>query len=286
MAKIVGGVASTTMPVPDWEQTNPRRADYIKNKPVVDQEFDELSTNAIANKVVTGLYNDFNNTASSFNARITDTEERLDGVGATAHSAEEIAISAISGASEAHIRIDNEILPAVQENTAKIGDIETALDGLVGGGGTWEKIADITTTEEVNGIFATVEEFPNIAKCKEFIIRAVYQPSTTGSTIVLGSSRLDFITYRDDKSMIFRFNSTTVPTSGLSEHRCNFFLANTQIQSIGLDSLTGYAASTNAVRMVVGDRVVSSFSAITYYNNDKKNLPIGTQLLIYGKVEG
>lgn len=35
MAKIIGGTASTTMPVPDWEQTNPRRADYIKNKPDV-----------------------------------------------------------------------------------------------------------------------------------------------------------------------------------------------------------------------------------------------------------
>lgn len=36
MAKIIGGTASTTMPVPDWEQTNPRRADYIKNKPVIE----------------------------------------------------------------------------------------------------------------------------------------------------------------------------------------------------------------------------------------------------------
>lgn len=33
MAKIVGTTASTTMPVPDWEQTNPKRADFIKNKP-------------------------------------------------------------------------------------------------------------------------------------------------------------------------------------------------------------------------------------------------------------
>lgn len=39
MAKIVGGVAATNMPVPDWNQTNPLRADYIKNKPnVITQE--------------------------------------------------------------------------------------------------------------------------------------------------------------------------------------------------------------------------------------------------------
>jgi hypothetical protein len=33
MAKIIGNTTSTNMPVPDWEQTNPRKADYIKNKP-------------------------------------------------------------------------------------------------------------------------------------------------------------------------------------------------------------------------------------------------------------
>lgn len=33
MAKIIGGTASTTMPVPDWNQTDPKKADYIKNKP-------------------------------------------------------------------------------------------------------------------------------------------------------------------------------------------------------------------------------------------------------------
>lgn len=33
MAKIMGGVTATNMPVPDWDQTNPLKADYIKNKP-------------------------------------------------------------------------------------------------------------------------------------------------------------------------------------------------------------------------------------------------------------
>ncbi len=35
MAKIVGGTAASSMLVPDWNQTNPNRADYIKNKPDV-----------------------------------------------------------------------------------------------------------------------------------------------------------------------------------------------------------------------------------------------------------
>lgn len=99
MAKIVGGVASSTMPVPDWEQTNPRRADYIKNKPVIDQDFDELSTNAIANKVVTGLYNDFNDTASSFNARFYEVEQQLGDVETALDSIMAIQNGLIGGAS-------------------------------------------------------------------------------------------------------------------------------------------------------------------------------------------
>lgn len=35
MAKIIGGTVATSMPNPDWNQTNPKRADYIKNKPEV-----------------------------------------------------------------------------------------------------------------------------------------------------------------------------------------------------------------------------------------------------------
>lgn len=35
MAKIIGGPASSSMLVPDWNQNNPNRADYIKNKPDV-----------------------------------------------------------------------------------------------------------------------------------------------------------------------------------------------------------------------------------------------------------
>lgn len=100
MAKIVGGVASTTMPVPDWEQTNPRRADYIKNKPIVDQEFNFESTNAIANKCVTSLYNDFNGTASSFNARIDEIEQQLGNVETALDSIIAIQEALIGGAAE------------------------------------------------------------------------------------------------------------------------------------------------------------------------------------------
>ena len=37
MAKIIGNTTATTVPRPDWEQTNPDKADYIKNKPDIEQ---------------------------------------------------------------------------------------------------------------------------------------------------------------------------------------------------------------------------------------------------------
>lgn len=42
MAKIVGGTAVSSMLVPDWNQTNPNKADYIKNKPDVANALDGI----------------------------------------------------------------------------------------------------------------------------------------------------------------------------------------------------------------------------------------------------
>ena len=33
MAKIVGNIVGLPNPQPDWNQTDPKKADYIKNKP-------------------------------------------------------------------------------------------------------------------------------------------------------------------------------------------------------------------------------------------------------------
>lgn len=46
MSKIIGNTTVTPMAVPDWEQKNPRMADYIKNKP----DFEGLSEQ-VENKV-------------------------------------------------------------------------------------------------------------------------------------------------------------------------------------------------------------------------------------------
>ena len=54
MAKIIGGTTTTPMRISDWNQTDPNRADYIKNKPFdnVDTAMDVTSTNPVQNKVV------------------------------------------------------------------------------------------------------------------------------------------------------------------------------------------------------------------------------------------
>lgn len=46
MNEIIGNTIATPTPTPDWNQTNESGPGYIKNKPVVDQTFDGISTNA------------------------------------------------------------------------------------------------------------------------------------------------------------------------------------------------------------------------------------------------
>lgn len=86
----------------------------------VDQELDEDSTHAVANKVVAAklnlLRNEMSGTSYDFNERINANKGRLDDV-------ENTAINASSGASEAHVRLD-----AVEE---QIVDISAALDGIL-----------------------------------------------------------------------------------------------------------------------------------------------------------
>lgn len=52
MAKIIGNTTATPNPRPDWNQTDATKADYIKNKPVVDQAYSVESTNAQSGQAV------------------------------------------------------------------------------------------------------------------------------------------------------------------------------------------------------------------------------------------
>ena len=46
MAKIIGNTTATPNPRPDWNQVDETKADYIKNKPIIDQTYMATSTNA------------------------------------------------------------------------------------------------------------------------------------------------------------------------------------------------------------------------------------------------
>ena len=60
MAKIIGGTAVSSMMIPDWNQSNPNRADFIKNKPDLDGTYTKLErtdnleskTNSLEKRIV------------------------------------------------------------------------------------------------------------------------------------------------------------------------------------------------------------------------------------------
>lgn len=115
MAKIIGGAATTTMPVPDWNQTDSKKADYIKNKPTklsnpnaitftgaatgtydgsapltvnipeggasitVDDAFDPESTNPVQNKVICAFVLEANETVKQLQDSIP-TDEHINGL--------------------------------------------------------------------------------------------------------------------------------------------------------------------------------------------------------------
>ena len=155
-------------------------------------------------------------------------------------------------------------------------------EALANTGGNWEKIVDITTTEEVNGIIATIAEFPKLAKCKEFIARAVYQPISTGS-LELGGA---YYYFNNKTSPIFRFSTTKLST-GYVEQRCHCIIADRLLYVTGTYNSAGFGGVTTTSGVLVGERFVKNISDVAYFLNEKEALiPIGTQIGIYGKVEG
>ena len=154
------------------------------------------------------------------------------------------------------------------------------LKGLGGGSSSeWKKICDITTTEEVNGIVATSEEFPDIPKCKEFIIRVIFPKTETALTLGAMYMRINDITS-------FRLNSTQTSVSYLSETRCHTIIADGLIHTVGIVSNRGFNNFTQDATMLVGNYFIDKPQEFYILLNDTtKAYPVGTQFVIYGKVE-
>ena len=165
------------------------------------------------------------------------------------------------------------------ENAQSGKAVAEAIEGL---SNAWEKIADITTTEETNGIMASVEEFPDIANCKEFIIRVRFPKNTTSTDekVSLGASRVSI----GDNIGFFQ-TYTYSHRDFIYETRCHIIIADGLIFSTGTRNTVAEATVIENAGVLVGERFANETNKdIMYYLTDStKYLPVGTQLIIYGK---
>lgn len=51
MSKIIGNTTATPMAIPDWNQTNPSKADYIKNKPDIQGLIDKVGDESVSKQI-------------------------------------------------------------------------------------------------------------------------------------------------------------------------------------------------------------------------------------------
>lgn len=178
------------------------------------------------------------------------------------------------------------LLDTVETNNQRIYDAGY-IKGLseIPSGGTWTKLADITTTEEVNSIIATAEEFPDMPKCKEFIIRGVFPKSPTGENISLGALRVDF---NNSSAICYYFGGTNINKDAIVENRIHSVIADGLVFSVGTETASGQGAIVTQTKMLIGERFLSGdVTEIKYRLSTATNVfPIGTRLYIYGKVEG
>lgn len=150
-------------------------------------------------------------------------------------------------------------------------------------GGTWTKLADITTTEEVGSVIATSEEFPDLPKCKEIIARVMFPKSPTGANLALGASEW----YFNGNSPAFYSLTTTLNPSAITEVRVHITLAGRVIQAVGTQKASDVPAVVAPANILVGTRNTPSvITSLDYRLTNSANvLPIGTIVTIYGKVE-
>ena len=125
MAKIIGGTACTPLKQSDWNQTDPNKADYIKNKPfeTVDDELDVSSTNPLQNKVIHQVLNTVGN-------RIVAAEEIATAAQETATEAAQNANAAGHKAAMAHEKVENLIVPRIEIAEGTIADHEQRIRAL------------------------------------------------------------------------------------------------------------------------------------------------------------
>lgn len=175
-----------------------------------------------------------------------------------------------------------EINPAQVDQTYN-PESENAQSGkaVAGAVGTWEKIVDITTSEEVNSIVAAVEEFPKIAKCKEFVVRVIFP--IVEADISLGTSYIYI-----NKGACYQTTATKILSQFIAEIRASVSIIDGLIQSFTTSQPSGQASVKTGAYMIIGPRFVTEdINEIKYVlSNSEAVLPTGVQFIVYGKVEG
>ncbi|MBQ4055236.1 MAG: hypothetical protein IJO75_01200 [Clostridia bacterium] len=101
----------------------------LAGKVTVDLELNDQSENAIANRVVTAIFNELADVRVGADDNTYDTAG--DAVRYQFVEIKQTASGAASYASDLDRRLTLEVEPAVAENAAKIGDVETALDSII-----------------------------------------------------------------------------------------------------------------------------------------------------------
>ena len=166
------------------------------------------------------------------------------------------------------------------ENAQSGKAVAQALTTVKGSSGTWEKLVDLKTTEEVNSVILTKLE---MSKCKEFILRIVYP--VTEATLSLGAG---YCYLNDYEHPAFRFTTTSTNVSVPTEQRCYINIAEKLVYSMGTKIAMGQAAITGETHTLIG--VINISDAIKNFicrlNTNGNNYPVGTQFIVYGKVEG
>ena len=121
MAKrIVGGVAGVPNPYSDWNQTDPNKADYIKNKPNLDEKADKSHVDALEETILRNeeAVWDLQNEKADKEFMVVELDKKAD-----ADYVSEMAVAVNDNykfIEKVDIKVD-----------ALTGDIETSLDNII-----------------------------------------------------------------------------------------------------------------------------------------------------------
>ena len=81
--KIIGNVIGTTLPKPNFKQTDPTKGDYIKNKPepMTDEEIDAICSSALTIDFTSGVMLKDANTGIAYKVYVEDGKLHMTEVG-------------------------------------------------------------------------------------------------------------------------------------------------------------------------------------------------------------